>query len=278
MARWWLPAFIVLAGICGPTLGYAEELFFLESRELPNDEHAVFVIGMDAITGEQREIQQLDNSTGSFSEGPDVNYSEGVFNPVTREYGAQRTVQTFVPIDGEFGFSKRETFVDYVNVDTGAVRSVSLGSSILGDNEEFRFGLVHEVVDPPRDPRIDEAFAAIEEGSLATAANTAAIASLEADFAALEARTDELESAVADNSEGVAMALAMDAPDFAGQESFGVKANWRQFKGEHAFALSAAGVIGRNVFSPRDRLTVDVGVGFGTRGNVGTRAGGQITW
>lgn len=65
---------------------------------------------------------------------------------------------------------------------------------------------------------------------------------------------------------------------FAGDERFGMKMSWGQFEGEHALALSAAGVLGRNLFSSHDRLAVDVGVAVGGRGNIGTRAGAQITW
>lgn len=82
-----------------------------------------------------------------------------------------------------------------------------------------------------------------------------------------------------ENSEGVAMALALKMPDFVADESFGIRLGYGNFEGTDALGLSVAGVIGRNVAGPGSRLTVHGGVGRGlSKKTVGVTVGGQLTW
>jgi len=82
-----------------------------------------------------------------------------------------------------------------------------------------------------------------------------------------------------DNREGVALAIALDAPDFVSGETFGMKMKLATFEGETAFGFSAAGVIAQDVFGQGTRLTVDAGVGVGaSEGTVGGGVGMQLTW
>ena len=84
---------------------------------------------------------------------------------------------------------------------------------------------------------------------------------------------------VQENREGIALALAVSPPDFVSGETFGLKMNFGTFEGESAVALSAAGVVARNVFGGSGRVSVDAGIGLGLDdGTVGGRVGMQLTW
>lgn len=88
---------------------------------------------------------------------------------------------------------------------------------------------------------------------------------------------------IADVSAGVALSLAMDAPDLAPTETFAVRAGYGNFEGDsHAFGLSAIGsltAVGR-------RFTWDAGFGAGwaefasydSDATWGGRAGLQMSW
>ena len=89
------------------------------------------------------------------------------------------------------------------------------------------------------------------------------------------------------NSAGVAIALASQAPDLAGDENFGVRFNYAIFDGEnHGLSFNAAGVLARDLFTENDRLTLDAGVGYGVGQRIGGgsedtfsgRVGLQLTW
>ena len=96
--------------------------------------------------------------------------------------------------------------------------------------------------------------------------------------------------AIAKLQAGVAVAMAMESPNLARGQKFGVRMGWGGFassgSGAHAFGISAAGVIADSMFSQHDRLTFDGGVGFGysefmgykESSVVGGRAGMQLTW
>jgi hypothetical protein len=85
---------------------------------------------------------------------------------------------------------------------------------------------------------------------------------------------------------GVALSLAATPAVLAANEKFGMRVGWGTFDGANALGLSVTGVLAEGVFSKRDRLTLDGGVGFGFgefmgyRENavVGGRAGLQLTW
>jgi hypothetical protein len=75
-----------------------------------------------------------------------------------------------------------------------------------------------------------------------------------------------------ENTEGVALALAMDAPTLLPGENFALTGNWGTFEGENAVAFSGTLRIANNI-------SLNGGVGFGaSSGNVGRRAGLRIGW
>jgi hypothetical protein len=85
---------------------------------------------------------------------------------------------------------------------------------------------------------------------------------------AIERNADNID----ENSEGVAMALAMDAPDLQQHETVAVKVNWGNFEGENALAFAGTLRLGQNT-------SVDAGIGVGADGgNVGSRAGLRMGW
>lgn len=89
-------------------------------------------------------------------------------------------------------------------------------------------------------------------------------------------RLDETES-------GIALAISMENPDLIAGETFGIAFNAGFYEGAEAVSLSAQGVLGLNVFTPGDSVSVSGGVGVGIengRGDttVGGRIGAQITF
>ncbi len=95
---------------------------------------------------------------------------------------------------------------------------------------------------------------------------------------------------IAENKQGIAMAIAMENPDLVGMESFGVAANWGHFDGANAIGISAMGVLSRDVFmdGTGTRLSVSGSFGyspddeqlFGQEADesFAGRAGLQLTW
>ena len=94
---------------------------------------------------------------------------------------------------------------------------------------------------------------------------------------------------------GVALAIAMEAPDLTGNERFGVSANWGNFDGGNGFGMGLIGVVTDNMGGGRFAITGGFGVGFvddennnndngffssgSNDDNVwGGRVGGQWTW
>jgi hypothetical protein len=74
------------------------------------------------------------------------------------------------------------------------------------------------------------------------------------------------------NQEGVAMALAMDAPFVPEGSRFALAPSWGTFEGEHAFTVSGTVRVGQNVL-------LSGGAGYGMRRNsAGGRVGAVITW
>jgi hypothetical protein len=116
-------------------------------------------------------------------------------------------------------------------------------------------------------------------GNLATAASVFdpgpifdELAGLADQIAGLDERADEIEA-------GVAIAMALEDPDLAGTESFGIKLNYGNFEGADALGLTVAGVLARNVLGARNRLTLSGGVGWGLEeSTIGGRVGAQLTW
>lgn len=100
----------------------------------------------------------------------------------------------------------------------------------------------------------------------------------------------QIANAITENRAGIALAMAMQAPDLAGKENFGLRLNYGAFDGDaNAFTINSAGVIGRDLIMPHDRISIDVGFGAGFSSGLGRfsdseddvyagRAGVQWTW
>ncbi len=82
-----------------------------------------------------------------------------------------------------------------------------------------------------------------------------------------------------ENSEGVAIALALQNPDLVGNETFGMAVNWGGFDSSNAIGIAATGVLAHDLLGGGDRLAIAGGVGFGLdKDTVGGRVGAQLTW
>lgn len=82
---------------------------------------------------------------------------------------------------------------------------------------------------------------------------------------------------IEDNTEGIAIALALENPDLKGSEKFGIAVNGGYYGGEYA----VAGTVMATLFEGANggRLAIAGGAGYGVeRENVGARAGFQLTW
>ncbi|MGA9443590.1 MAG: hypothetical protein WBV18_09275 [Methyloceanibacter sp.] len=84
------------------------------------------------------------------------------------------------------------------------------------------------------------------------------------------------------NRSSVALAMAMDNPDLAGNEQFGLTGHYAIFDGASGLGFTALGVVGENFITGGDRFAVSCGfdVGFKDAGDDGWggRIGGQWTW
>jgi hypothetical protein len=82
-----------------------------------------------------------------------------------------------------------------------------------------------------------------------------------------------------ENTEGVAIALALQNPDLVGNETFGLSVNWGGFDSSNAIGIAATGVLAHDFLGGGDRLAIAGGVGFGLdKDTVGGRVGAQLTW
>jgi len=92
------------------------------------------------------------------------------------------------------------------------------------------------------------------------------------DISSLQGSVGRLSNKVEDNSEGVAISMAMDAPDLQQHETLAVKLNWGNFEGENALAFAGSLRLGAHT-------AIDAGIGLGAQeGNVGSRAGLRLGW
>ncbi|MBN9552556.1 MAG: YadA-like family protein [Alphaproteobacteria bacterium] len=89
-------------------------------------------------------------------------------------------------------------------------------------------------------------------------------ASVEGGFARLDGRIDKA-------FEGAAMAMAMAAPAMPSDKNYAVSINWGGFEGQNAFAGTAQARISEN-------FMVHGGIGLGSTGTVGGRAGLTYAW
>lgn len=103
------------------------------------------------------------------------------------------------------------------------------------------------------------------------AANSA-ITALRSDVNGLRQRDDQL-------AEGIAIALAVQAPTFLPGQTFAVRVGWGNFDGSSAVGLAAAGIVDRNTFGPGSSVVVDAGIGTGATQSVSAgRAGVTLGW
>ena len=93
--------------------------------------------------------------------------------------------------------------------------------------------------------------------------------------------------AIAANRAGLAISLALEAPDLAAGERFGMRMGIGNFDGKaHAMGFSAIGLLGRDLVVSGDRLVFNGGIGWGNsqfmgyeqNGIVAGRAGLQLSW
>lgn len=109
--------------------------------------------------------------------------------------------------------------------------------------------------------------------------NTANISSNSSNISALQDDNQKQQRQIDENTEGVAMALALKMPDFVADENFGIRLGYGNFEGADALGLSVAGVVGRDTAGKGSRLTIHGGVGRGiSKKTVGVTVGGQLTW
>jgi len=88
---------------------------------------------------------------------------------------------------------------------------------------------------------------------------------LQSDVRGLRERDEEL-------AEGIAIALALDAPVLRSGQTFAMRGGWGNFDGFNAAGVTAAGALSSNV-------VVDAGVGWGTaQGTVAGKAGVTLGW
>jgi trimeric autotransporter adhesin len=125
----------------------------------------------------------------------------------------------------------------------------------------------------------------VDQNTTNITTNTADIATNRDDIATNEADIATNEADIATNRQGVAIAIAMEGPDLAGNETFALAANWGTFEGTNAFAASATGVLSRDVFEDGSgiRLSASGGIGYspsqdGADDSVAGRAGVQLSW
>jgi trimeric autotransporter adhesin len=102
--------------------------------------------------------------------------------------------------------------------------------------------------------------------------NSSRIGALEDTAFGMQQGIDRNARNIRENAEGVAMAMAMDAPDLQATEKMALKMNWGTFAGESGFAFSGAMRLSQHV-------SLDGGVGMGASGdNMGGRAGLRVGW
>lgn len=102
-------------------------------------------------------------------------------------------------------------------------------------------------------------------------ANTSAITALDGRVGALETGLDRLDGRVDKAFEGAAMAMAMAAPAMPTDKNYAVSINWGDFGGKNAFAGTVQARVSED-------FMIHGGIGFGSSGTVGGRAGLTYAW
>lgn len=102
-------------------------------------------------------------------------------------------------------------------------------------------------------------------------ANTSAITALDGRVGALETGFDRLDGRVDKAFEGAAMAMAMAAPAMPTDKNYAVSINWGGFGGKNAFAGTVQARVSED-------FMIHGGIGLGSSGTVGGRAGLTYAW
>ena len=108
---------------------------------------------------------------------------------------------------------------------------------------------------------------------------TDAQGNLASDGGAFQRQLDALGERDSELAEGIAIALALDAPNLQSGQSFALRMGYGNFDGSSAVGVAAAGLLDKGSFGGRSTVTLDGGVGFGTAdGTVAGKAGLTFGW
>lgn len=109
--------------------------------------------------------------------------------------------------------------------------------------------------------------------------NSVDTAAIQDDAVTWDKLSSGVRNRIDENTEGVAVALALQNPDLVGNETFGMAVNWGGFDSSNAIGIAATGVLAHDFLGGGDRLAIAGGVGFGLdKDTVGGRVGAQLTW
>ena len=123
-----------------------------------------------------------------------------------------------------------------------------------------------------------QASKAVQTGPLELV-TTDAQGNLASDGGAFQRQLDALGDRDSELAEGIAIALALDAPNLQSGQSFALRMGYGNFDGSSALGVAAAGLLDKGSFADRSTVTLDGGVGFGTSdGTVAGKAGLTFGW
>jgi hypothetical protein len=106
-----------------------------------------------------------------------------------------------------------------------------------------------------------------------------AYGNLASDGGAFQRQIDALGQRDEELAEGIAIALALDAPHLNVGQSFALRMGYGNFDGSSALGVAAAGLLDRGSFGDNSTITLDGGIGFGTTdGTVAGKAGLTFGW
>ena len=123
-------------------------------------------------------------------------------------------------------------------------------------------------------PGIASGASAAVQGPVHGLVTTDAQGNLASDGGALQGQVDRIEGTTEENSEGIAMALAMSGalPELLTGETMAVAGHWGTFEGENGVAFGARVRVS-------DGFSLAGGVGAGLdNGSVGGTVGGRFGW
>lgn len=206
--------------------------------------------------------------------------------------GAIGTSNSVVSGQGATGSNNSVVLGDGASGDSGSVAIGRGANALAGNAIAIGSGVTaaaNQIVIGTGSQSLNAAGIVAQTGSLTTdrlvtidgSGNLASVpaTSLTNSIAQTNGRFDQVFQGLDKVSEGVAIAMATEAPDLTGDESFAMRLNFGTFDGEYALAISTVGVLSRNLFQRGGRLSVDLGAGFGiNHQNIAGRAGLQVSW